>query len=103
MAPIAPFISEELWQQTGHQESVHLQDWPTWDPEIAEERVIQIPVQINGKKRAVIEVEAPAMKTEVEKAAFISVKVQKYISGQIVKDMIYIPGKILNILTENHP
>jgi leucyl-tRNA synthetase len=103
MAPIAPFITEELWQQTGHQESVHLQDWPTWDPEIAEERVIQIPVQINGKKRAVIEVEAPARKTEVEKAAFKSVKVQQHISGQIVKDMIYIPGKILNIRTENHP
>ena len=103
MAPITPFISEELWQQTGHQESIHLQEWPTWDPEIEKDRVIQIPVQINGIKRAVIEVEVPAKKTEVEKAAFKSVKVQQHISGQIVKDMIYIPGKILNIRTETHP
>jgi leucyl-tRNA synthetase len=102
MAPIAPFITEELWQQTGHQGSIHLQDWPSWDPEIAADKVLQIPIQINGKKRALVEVESSASKTEVEEAAFESAKVQQYISGQKVVEVIYVPGKILNIRTEKH-
>ncbi len=100
MAPIAPFITEELWHQAGNQGSVHLQDWPSWDPEIAADKVLQIPIQINGKKRALVEVESSASKTEVEEAAFESAKVQQYISGQKVVEVIYVPGKILNIRTE---
>jgi leucyl-tRNA synthetase len=102
MAPIAPFITEELWQHTGHHESIHLEDWPTWDPEIAVDQVIQIPVQVNGKKRALIEIEVSASETEVENAAFKSDQVQQHISGQKVQDVIYVPGKILNIRTEIH-
>jgi leucyl-tRNA synthetase len=102
MAPIAPFITEELWHQAGNQGSVHLQDWPSWDPEIAADKVLQIPIQINGKKRALVEVESSASKTEVEEAAFESAKVQQYISGQKVVEVIYVPGKILNIRTEKH-
>jgi len=100
MAPIAPFITEELWHQAGNQGSVHLQDWPSWDPEIAADKVLQIPIQINGKKRALVEVESSASKSEVEEAAFESAKVQQYISGQKVAEVIYVPGKILNIRTE---
>jgi leucyl-tRNA synthetase len=102
MAPIAPFITEELWHQAGNQGSVHLQDWPKWDSGIAADKVLQIPIQINGKKRALVEVESSASKTEVEEAAFESAKVQQYISGQKVVEVIYVPGKILNIRTEKN-
>jgi leucyl-tRNA synthetase len=100
LAPVAPFISEELWQQTGHLGSVHLQDWPTWDPALAVEEFIQIPIQVNGKKRAVIAVKASAGKPIVEEAALKSSKVEQHISGQRVLEVIYVPGKILNIRTE---
>ena len=100
LAPVAPFITEELWQQTGHKDSIHIQDWPTWDPEIAASQVIQLPIQVNGKKRTLIEVDSSASKSEIETIAFESVKVQQHISGQKVLDVIYVPGKILNILTD---
>ncbi len=89
----------ELWQQTGHKDSIHIQDWPTWDPEIAASQVIQLPIQVNGKKRALIEVDSSASKSEIETIAFESQEVQQHISGQKVLDVIYVPGKILNILT----
>ena len=99
MAPIAPFITEELWQQTGHSGSVHRQGWPNWDADIAAAAVLQIPIQINGRKRTLIEVPASASQEEVEKIAFGSNKVQQHISRQEVVQVIYVPGKILNILT----
>jgi leucyl-tRNA synthetase len=99
LAPVAPFIAEELWQQTGHKDSVHLQDWPTWDPKIAASQVIQLPIQVNGKKRTLIEVDSSASKSEIEKIAFASAEVQQHIIGHEVLNVIYVPGKILNILT----
>lgn len=100
LAPVAPFITEELWQQTGHKDSIHIQDWPTWDPEIAASQVIQLPIQVNGKKRTLIEVDSSASKSEIETIAFESPKVRQHVSGQMVLDVIYVPGKILNILTD---
>ena len=100
LAPVAPFIAEELWQQTGHKDSVHLQDWPTWDPKIAASQVIQLPIQVNGKKRTLIDIDLSASKSEIETIAFESPEVQQHISGQKVLDVIYVPGKILNILTD---
>jgi leucyl-tRNA synthetase len=99
LAPVAPFIAEELWQQTGHKDSVHLQDWPTWDPKIAASQVIQLPIQVNGKKRTLIEVDSSASKSEIEKIAFASAEVQQHIIGHEVLNVIYVPGKILNIRT----
>jgi leucyl-tRNA synthetase len=100
LAPIAPFITEELWHQTGHQDSVHLQEWPAWEPSVVLNQVIEIPIQINGKKRTVIEVDSSASQSEIETAAFESPKVRQHTSGQMVLDVIYVPGKILNILTD---
>jgi leucyl-tRNA synthetase len=97
IAPAAPFISEELWQQTGHHGSVHLGHWPQWNPEIAFEQRVQIPIQVNGKKRDLIEVDSGATKSEVESAALASPKVQAQIAGRKLQEVIYVPGKILNI------
>jgi leucyl-tRNA synthetase len=99
LAPAAPFLAEELWQLTGHEFSVHNQEWPDWDPALALEDIAQIPVQINGKVRGLVEVPSSAGQAEVEAAAFDLPKIEDNInSGQIV-DVIFVPGKIMNILT----
>jgi leucyl-tRNA synthetase len=100
LAPAAPFISEELWHLIGHENSVHTQDWPVWDDELAEDETVQIPIQVNGKVRAVIEVPMIADQAEVETVAFDLAKVQQHTAGGKVVKVIYVPGKIMNILTE---
>ena len=100
LAPAAPFISEELWHLWGHENSVHTQDWPVWDNGLAEDETVQIPIQINGKVRAVVEVPMIADQAEVEAVAFDLAKVQLHTAGGKVVDVIYVPGKIMNILTE---
>ncbi len=100
LAPAAPFISEELWHLIGYENSVHTEDWPVWDNGLTEDETVQIPIQINGKVRAVVEVAMIADQAEVEAAAFDLVKVQQHIVGGKVVEVIYVPGKIMNILTE---
>jgi leucyl-tRNA synthetase len=100
LAPAAPFISEELWHLIGYENSVHTEDWPVWDNGLTEDETIQIPIQINGKVRAVVEVPLIADQAEVETVAFNLAKVQKHIVGGKVVKVIYVPGKIINFLTE---
>jgi leucyl-tRNA synthetase len=100
LAPSAPHITEELWQQTGHTGSVHLQAWPTWDPELAREKTISVAVQVNGKTRAVIEVPADAEKEAVETQALDEPMVQQALNGQKIDRVIYIPGKVVNIVVQ---
>ncbi len=100
LAPAAPFISEELWHLLGYENSVHTEDWPVWDKGLTEDETVQIPIQINGKVRAVVEVAMIADQAEVEAVAFDLAKVQQHIVGGKVVEVIYVPGKIMNILTE---
>ncbi len=100
LAPAAPFISEELWHLIGYENSVHTEDWPVWDNGLTEDETVQIPIQINGKVRAVVEVPMIADQAEVEAVAFDLAKVQQHIVGGKVVEVIYVPGKIMNILTE---
>jgi len=100
LAPAAPFLAEELWQLTGHEYSVHTQEWPIWDARLAVDEIFQIPIQINGKVRALVEVSSAAEQAEVEAAAFDLPKVQEHTAHGKVVEVIYVPGKIMNILTE---
>lgn len=100
LAPAAPFISEELWHLIGYENSVHTEDWPVWDHGLTEDETVEIPIQINGKVRAVVEVPLIADQAEVEAVAFDLAKVQQHIVGGKVVEVIYVPGKIMNILTE---
>jgi leucyl-tRNA synthetase len=99
LAPAAPFIAEELWHLTGHEFSVHKQAWPSWDPQLTVEEYIQIPIQINGKIRGLVEVPSSAGRAEVEEAAFELPKVKEKTREGEVGEVIYVPGKIMNILT----
>jgi leucyl-tRNA synthetase len=101
LAPVAPHISEELWQLTGHSGSVHQQAWPAWDVELAREQVAKLAVQVNGKLREVVEVALDARQAEVEEKIYALPKLQQYLNGKQVVKVIYVPGKILNIVVSS--
>lgn len=95
LAPFAPHLSEELWEQLGHSESVFQNEWPQHDEEAMKDDEIKVPVQINGKTRAVISI--PAESTREEAIAAGKLAVAEKLTGTIVKE-IYVPKKIINIV-----
>jgi leucyl-tRNA synthetase len=101
LAPSAPHIADELWLRTGHTGSVHQQTWPTWEPEKASDEFMEVAVQINGKVREVIQAPADASQIEVQEMALASPKVQAYLTGLTIDKTIYIPGKILSVVTRS--
>jgi leucyl-tRNA synthetase len=99
LAPSAPHICEELWQLTGYRGSVHQQPWPSWDATILEQKVVEIPVQIDGKLRDRIVIPVEATRTEIEPQVFGLPYIQQYLSQREVVRIIFIPGKVFNIVT----
>jgi leucyl-tRNA synthetase len=102
MAPAAPYLAEELWNQTGHQGSVHAQSWPAWDPSLTRDDLMQIPVQVNGKVRAVLELPVGVDEAAVKLAARSHPKVQQHLEGRTVVKEVYVEGKIYSVLTTNN-
>jgi leucyl-tRNA synthetase len=99
LAPAAPHITEELWQLTGHQGSVHQQAWPVWDPAMIEDALVEIPVQIDGKVRHLITISLDAGESEVEALVLSVPRIQQFISDQEIVKKVYVPGKVFNIVT----
>ena len=99
MAPMAPHVSEELWERTGHESSVHDQSWPEWDPELAAEEVVTLVVQVDGRLRDRIEVPASITEDEARQAALQSENVQRHTDGKEIARVVYVPGKLVNIVT----
>jgi len=97
----APFTAEELWERAGEKKSIHTQRWPDVDEKIISEGVIAIPVQINGKLREVLQLKSKKAinKEELLNLARKSPKLNKYLLGKKLVKTIYVPGKILNIIT----
>jgi leucyl-tRNA synthetase len=100
LAPAAPHMTEELWHITGHPGSVHLQTWPAWDEALARDEIIQLPVQVNGKLRGIVEVSIEAGSDEVQQAALSQARIQQYLDGQKIDKLIFVSGKVLNIVTK---
>jgi leucyl-tRNA synthetase len=99
LAPSVPHIAEELWQLTGHSGSVHQQPWPVWDEGLARDEMAGIPVTVDGKVRQVIDVPVDASEAEVREMAVSQPKVQSYLAGREIIRVVYVGGKILNIVT----
>ena len=95
LSPFAPHIAEELWEKLGHTDSVFHTQWPCADEEAMKDDEIEIPVQINGKTRAVISISAQISKEEAIAAGKNAVADK--LTGNIVKE-IYVPKKIINIV-----
>jgi leucyl-tRNA synthetase len=98
LAPFAPFIASELWEQLGEEGSVLRAPWPTSDPELAKEDELEIPVQINGKLVEVVRVAADANAKTIEAAALAGEKVQSRTAGKTVAKVIVVPGKLVNLV-----
>jgi leucyl-tRNA synthetase len=98
LAPVCPHIAEELWERTGHDYSVHLQPWPEVDAEAAREDEITLVVQVNGKLRDRLIVPVSISEADAKTAALESDAVQVYLQGKPPKKVIYVPGKLVNIV-----
>ncbi|HNS03527.1 MAG TPA: leucine--tRNA ligase [Anaerolineae bacterium] len=98
LAPIAPHISEELWQRRHPGPSVHVQRWPTWDADTAREDVVTLIVQVNGKVRGKIEVPAGVDEAAARELALADPNVQRHIAGKPVRKVIVAGGKLVNIV-----
>lgn len=99
LAPAAPHLAEELWQQTGHPGSVHQQAWPTWIEELARDEMVQVPVEVNGRLRATVDAANDAAQDEIQETALSLPRIQQHLAGKRIKKLIYVPGKVLNIVT----
>ncbi len=100
VAPLAPHLAEELWEQTGHSESVFRSAWPEFDPDAIVADTIEIAVQVNGKLRDTVVVAADADQETVETAAFASDKVQAHTADKNIIKKIFVKGRILNIVAK---
>ncbi|MFZ2488808.1 MAG: leucine--tRNA ligase [Anaerolineae bacterium] len=98
LAPIAPHISEELWQRRHPGASVHVQHWPAWDADLAKEDAVTLVVQVNGKVRGKIEAPAGVDEATARELALADVNVQRHIEGKTVRKVIFAGGTLVNIV-----
>jgi len=100
LAPSCPHIAEELWARTGRPYSVHQQRWPTWSEELAAEEVITLVVQVNGKVRDRLEVPVDISAEKARELALDSEGAQRHLEGLEVERVIYVPGRLVNIVAK---
>ena len=98
LAPFAPHIAEELWNNLGHETSVHVSAWPNWDDKLVAEEVITLAVQINGKVRSEIVVEVGISEAEALDAAKADAKIATLLNGKTIKKQIYVPGRLVSLV-----
>ncbi len=98
LAPFAPHMTEEIWKNLGEKGSIHLASWPDWDETLTQEAEIKIVVQVNGKLRGEIIILAEATEEEVKKLALNKPDIFKYLAGGEPKKIIYVKGKLINIV-----
>ncbi len=100
LAPFAPYLAAELWEELGGQGSILRAPWPVSDPELAKEDELEIPVQINGKLVTVVRVVADAASDIIQAAALADEKVQLRSAGKTVVKVIVVPGKLVNLVVK---
>ena len=98
LAPIAPHVAEELWERAGHPYSIHQQAFPKWDDDLAAEEEITLVVQVNGRVRDRTSVAAGIDEEEAKTLALNSQRVQAHLDGKTVRNVVYVPGRLVNIV-----
>ena len=96
--PFVPHFSEELWERTGHDGGIEKAGWPAYDEEAATDEELLIVVQVNGKLRGRITVAADSSEESVKSIVFADDKVVSYLEGKSPRKIIYVPGKLVNIV-----
>lgn len=99
LAPFAPHISEELWQNLGHKKSIFLEPWPAYDSNLIKETSVTLVIQISGKVRGQATMDVDADEEKVRAIALALPEIKKWIAGKDIKKIIYIKNKLLNIVT----
>jgi len=98
LAPFAPHIAEELWSKIGNKTSIHLEKWPEYDKSLIVDEEIELIVQINGKLRDKIKIKADLGEEEAKKIVLESEKVKNWIDGREIKQVVFVKGKLMNIV-----
>ncbi len=98
LAPFTPHLSEELWNDLGQTESVHLQSWPAYDPELIKDELVTVVIQINGKVRANIVMEASVSKEDQEARAKADPTIIRHLAGKTPTKVVVVPRKIVNFV-----
>jgi leucyl-tRNA synthetase len=98
LAPFAPYLSQEIWDELGNEGPVFKQSWPVYDPELAQEDQAEIVLQVNGKVRSRILAPFGTAAAEIEALARSDEKVQPFLSGKQVVKVIAVPDKLVNLV-----
>ena len=100
VSPVAPHIAEELWARLGHEGTITFEPFPTFDESLLVDDTVEIPVQINGKVRARVDVPTEASKDEIEQIALADDRVVSLTEGKNVVKTIVVPGRMVNLVVK---
>jgi len=98
LAPFAPHLTEELWEEVGRAGFVLEMHWPEYDEDLVKDDLVELPIQVNGKLRGTIEVAPDLEKGEVVDRASAHENVAKYLEGTDIKRTVYVPGRLINFV-----
>jgi leucyl-tRNA synthetase len=98
LSPFAPHLAEELWHALGHRDTLAYEPWPAFDPALAKEDTIEVPVQVNGKVRLRLTVPAGVTQGDLERIALNDEKVKAVLEGKTVRKVIVVAQKLVNIV-----
>lgn len=100
LAPFAPHVTEELWVALGGKGTVHRTSWPRYNAKTLAAKAVEIPVQVNGKTRSILKLSGTPSEEEVVAAARVDEGVSKWLQGKEPKRIVYVPGRLLNLVVE---
>ena len=100
VAPLAPHIAEELWAKLGHADTITFEPFPTFEESFLVDATIELPVQINGKVKARINVPTDASKEDTEAVALTDARVKELTDGKNVVKVIVVPGRMVNLVVK---
>lgn len=100
MSPVAVHLTEEAWHELGAEGSIHEQPWCEWDENLAKSSSITLVVQVNGKVKDKIDVDAGLSQDEMKEVALNSEKIKAQTDGKTIVKTIVVPGKLVNIVVK---
>ena len=98
VAPIAPFMAEEIWAHKGRPYSIHQQTWPQFDVALAADESITLVLQVNGKVRGRITMPVGLTEEQARAIALENEAVRRHLDGKAPRKLIYVPGKLVNVV-----
>jgi leucyl-tRNA synthetase len=98
LSPFAPHLAEELYAGLGHEGGIAAAEWPSFDPALCLDDIVELPVQVNGKVRGKVLLARDATEDAAREAALADENVQKFVAGKTLKKVVFVPGRILNVI-----